>query len=266
MNVAREDIIARLRPSVEKQLTCVERQTGLQVRFSRLPTTSHVAATYTFNPHDNVATVGLASKWKDVDVAHELLHMQLELVEGFSVLAWRRNVAITDALNAAMQKLRTLPDDEVVHERLVAAGFQLDGEVLKPQIFDDRCKTVPKRLRSAYSLKNDGMAHLDPFEFGDYYRASLYVQVQLIRDKYSEMLFAERLTVLDDFLESFRRFRPRQHRKANRILQLFQEYNVQTIDGHSQILVQLTQLEKLVQDMGISSYSKQNGKYILPWP
>jgi hypothetical protein len=266
MYIARDDIIARLRPDVRDQLTLIEHTTELKVRFARLPGTSHVDATYTFNPQENVPTVGLATKWEDVDVAHELIHMQLELVDGYKVLAWRRNVMITDALSVAMQALRGLTDDEVVHARLLGAGFELDGEVLKHQLFDDRCKTIPTRLRSASSLKNDGMAHLDCFGFGDLYRAILFVQVQLIRDGYSDMLSAERLTVLDNFLNAFSISRPRQYRKAKRILRMFQEHDVQTIDGHSEILVELTSLEKVNKHMGVSSYYKENRSYILPWP
>lgn len=266
MDIARDDVIARLRPAVRDQLTLIEHTTGLKVRFARLPRTSPVDATYTFNPHENVPTVGLSTKWEDVDVAHELFHMQLELVDGYKVLAWRRNVRITDALDAATQVLRTLPDDEVVHACLLTAGFELDGEVLKHQLFDDRCITIPARLRSASSLKNDGMAHLDCFGFGDLNRARLFVQVQLIRDGYSDMLSAERLTVLDHFLDAFSISRPRQYRKAKRILRMFQEHDVQTIDGHAEILVELTALEKLNQYIGVSSYCQENKKYILPWP
>jgi len=266
MDISRDDVIEHLRPVVRDQLKLIEQTTGLKVRFVLLPGTSHVDATYTFNPHENLPTIGLATKWEDVDVAHELVHMQLELVDGYKVLAWRRNVKITGALDAAMRALRILPDDEVVHARLLASGFELDGEILKHQLFDDRCKTIPARLQSASSLKNDGMAHLDCFGFGDLYRAILFVQVQLIRDGYSYILSAERLTVLDHFLDAFSISRPRQYRKAKRILQMFQEHDVQTIYGHSEILVELTALEKVNQYMGVSSYYRENKNYILPWP
>jgi len=266
MDVTREVIISRLRPVVRDRLMSIENITGLKVRFVSLPRTSHINATYTFNPYENVPIVGLSDKWEDDDVAHELVHMQLELVDGYKVLAWRQNIKITDALEAAMKALRTLPDDEVVHSRLLSAGFELDGEVLKCQLFDDRCKIVPDRLRSASSLKNDGMAHLDSFGFGDLYRAILFVQVKLIRDGYSDILSTERLTVLDDFLNSFSISRPRQYRKAKCILQMFMENDVQTIDGHSENLVKLIEMEKINQYMGNSSYHQKNGKYILPFP
>jgi hypothetical protein len=266
MDIPRDDVLLRLRPGIRDLVELVEGQSGLQVRFATLPVAAHVVATYGFDPHTNVATVSLASGWEDVDVAHEITHMQLELLEGFGVLAWRQGVQITPSLDAAMREIRTLPDDEVVHARLVAAGLKLDGEVLKPQVFDDRCKTVPNNLRAARSLRNDGMAHCDAFGFGDFYRASLFVQVQLIREKHAATLSAARLAVLDDFIECFRRSRPRQHRKATAILGLFGEHNVQTLDGHAEILCQLSRMEKVDEYMGLSSYRKQGGKYILPWP
>lgn len=109
MEIARDDVLTRLRSSVGDLLASVEDATGLQVRFTRLPSTSHVVAKYAFNPHENSATVGLGTHWEDVDVAHELLHMQLELVESFKVLAWRRNVTPIHALDAAMRTLRMVP-------------------------------------------------------------------------------------------------------------------------------------------------------------
>ena len=135
---------------------------------------------------------------------------------------------------------------------------------MKPQLFDDRCTTVPNRLRLGSSLKNDGMAHLDRFGYGDFYRATLFVQVKLISQTYTHSLSADRLELLKSFLDAFKGYRPRQHRKAQRILQSFRENDVQTTDGHAKILIELTEMEKLDQFMGISSYCEHNGKFILP--
>ncbi len=51
MDIARDDVISRLRPAVRDQLTLIEHAIGLKVRFARLPRTSQVDPTYTFNPH-----------------------------------------------------------------------------------------------------------------------------------------------------------------------------------------------------------------------
>jgi hypothetical protein len=132
----RSDVIDNLDSRVVTILHEVESATDLQVQFQTL-TGSYVAAQYGFDPHSNTATVSLRSDWEDVDIAHELMHMKLELVEGFAVLAWRNDVSQTKAIEAAFGRVRGYVDDEVVHSRLVQEGFTLDGDVLKSQIFDD---------------------------------------------------------------------------------------------------------------------------------
>ena len=194
------------------------------------------------------------------------MHVQLELVDGYSVLAWRHGIPQTPSVLAAMATIRTFPDDELVHSRLVADGFKLDGEVLKPQLFDDRCTKVPCYLREGKSLRHDGMGHLDTFGYGDLYRATLFVQARRVRDRYSDLLSSEPLALLDDFLNTFARFRPRQHRRALSILQLLKDYDVHTVDGHAMILAGLVTAENLGQFVGLSSYVKDNGRYHLPWP
>lgn len=266
MSIPRNDVLDRLRPKIVKDLASLEHATGLQVRFSRLPATASVMAMYGFDPHTNSVTISLRHDWDDVEVAHELTHMRLELFDGFSVLAWRQNVKQTPVLEKAMQHLRAFSDDEVVHSRLVSSGYRLDGEVLRNQLFDGRCIIVPKQLRSASSLKNDGMAHLDTFGYGDLYRAMMFVQVELIRHNYSDMLSADRRRLIDDFLDTFKRFRPRQHRKARTILKLFHQHDVQTTQGHAKILTELSKIEKVDQFIGVTSYRKENDKFILPFP
>lgn len=266
MDIPRQEVLPRLRPLVAALLATIEDATDLQVRFSRLPATSHVSAGYAFDPHNNAATVSLGTSWDDVDVAHELTHMQLELVERYSVLAWRTPDSQTTSRYAIMQTIRGFTDDEVVHSRLRTAGFRLDGEILRPQLFADRCVTVPSNLRAARSLKNDGMAHQDQSGCGDLYRAMLFVQCHLIRTNHVDSLGKERLDVLDDFLAAFRRFRPRQFRKARAILDTFQRHDVHSVTGHAAILRELAAAEEVDQSMGLCVYRKEGGRYVLPWP
>jgi len=138
----RSDVIGNLDSRVVPILDEVEAATDLQVQFQNL-TGTYVVAQYRFDPHSNTPTVFLRSDWVDVDVAHELMHMKLELVEGFAVLAWRSDVSRTNAIEAAFGRVRGYVDDEVVHSRLVQEGFTLDGEVLKSQIFDDIYTNIP---------------------------------------------------------------------------------------------------------------------------
>lgn len=259
-------LLARLRPTVKALIAELEAATDLHIRFVKLPISSEVLATYAFDPHSQIATIAVCDNAEDVDVAHELTHMRLELMETYKVLAWRSASSQTMEREATMRTIRNFIDDEVVHSRLVAAGFRLDGEVIRPKLFDDRCITIPNHLRAAKSLKNDGMAHQDKFGCGDLYRALLYVQCYFLRANYEEALTQERLDLLDDFVDTFRRFRPRQLRKAQSILSVFESHNVQSVEGHAEILRALAELEKVDQFMGISAYRKQNGMYVLPYP
>ena len=65
---------------------------------------------------------------------------------------------------------------------------------------------------------------------------------------------------------AFARFRARQHRLALRMLELFEHHDVSTADGHAMILAELATTGSVSQFMGVSSYVRQKGRYILPWP
>ena len=81
-------VFSKLRKQVEDSLLTLEQASGLKVEFESLPDSSNVVAQYRFTPFDR-PRIYLKSNWEDVDVAHELMHMRLELIEGYSVLAWR---------------------------------------------------------------------------------------------------------------------------------------------------------------------------------
>lgn len=126
----RDDVIGKLSRCIGTILNDIETTSKLQVEFKALDK-SYVVAQYNYNPHTSTATILLRSDWEDVDVAHELMHMKLELVEGFAVLAWRKGVSQTNAIESAFGHIRTYVDDEVVHLHLAKQGFVVDGEVLK---------------------------------------------------------------------------------------------------------------------------------------
>jgi hypothetical protein len=262
----RDNIMSRLRPSVKNLLSKVEENTGLQVRFESLPSGSYVAAEYRFDPIRNTATVFLGDRWEDVDVAHELTHMELELVEGYHVLAWRRNVVSTSRVEIAFGRVRTYVDDEVVHARLVGDGYELEGEVLRPQLFDDVYTNVPRYLEEFRPRPEDGMAHLDSVGYGDLCRSSFLVQAELILESYGQDLSDDRLERVKHFIETFRAHRGQETAKADEILGLFKRYDVQSVEGHKQILLQWAGMEHLDQFVGISAYRCQAGRFILPWP
>jgi hypothetical protein len=201
----RSDVIDNLDSRVVTILDEVESATDLQVQFQTLAR-SYVVAQYRFDPHSNTATVFLQSdyEYEHVDIAHELMHMKLELVEGFAVLAWRSDVPQTDAIEAAVRRVRAYVDDEVVHSRLVQAGFTLDGEVLKSQIFDDIYTKVPRYLQNLRPRPDDGMAHLDGFGYGELCRSSFLVQAELICKNYGSALSDAHRKKVQRFVSAFR--------------------------------------------------------------
>jgi hypothetical protein len=261
----RSDILATLRPQIRDLLLDVETITGLEVQFEPLQD-SHVIAQYTFDPQTNTPTVSLGSKWEDVDVAHELMHMRLELVEGYYVLAWRHGVARLRETEAAFSWVRKYVDDEVVHARLAEQGYQVDGEVLKPQLFDDIYTRVPRYLRKRRPYQDDGMAHLDRYGYGDLCRSAFLVGAELVLQSYGGSLPSDRLKRVKRFIKEFRIYRGEEAKKADKILALFRQNDVQSVDGHKEILREWAGLEGLDQFVGISAYRSESGGFILPCP
>lgn len=261
----RSDVISNLGSRVATILDEVETAPGLQIQFQTL-TGSYVVAQYRFDPHSNTATVFLRSDREDVDVAHELLHMKLELVEGFAVLAWRSGVSQTTAVEAAFGRVRGYVDDEVVHSRLVQKGFTLDGEVLKSQLFDDIYTKVLRYLQNLRPRPDDGMAHLDCFGYGELCSSSFLVQAELICKNYSGALSDAHRKKVKRFVSAFRTHRSSKASKADEVLRLFEDNDVMTMAGHKEILESWARLEALDGFVGPSIYTKQGNRYILPWP
>lgn len=259
------DVTGNLDNRVVTILDEVEAATDLQVQFQTL-NESYVVAQYRFDPHSDTATLFLRSDWEDVDVAHELMHMKLELVENFAVLAWRSKVSRTNAIEAAFGRIRGYVDDEVVHSRLVQQGFTLDGEVLKSQIFEDIYTKVPRYLQKLRPRPDDGMAHLDGSGYGEFCRSSFLVQAELICKNYSGALSDAHRKKAQRFISAFRTHRSPEARRADEVLGLFEGNNVMTVAGHKEILELWARLEALDGLVGTSIYTRQGNRYILPWP
>jgi len=261
----RSDVIGKLGCRVSTMLNEVEKACGLQVRFQALAG-SCVVAQYRYDPHTSTPTVFLRFDWEDVDVAHELMHMRLELVEGYAVLAWRSGVSQTAAVESAVTRVRAYVDDEAVHSRLAQQGFVVDGEVLKPQLFDDIYTRVPRYLTKRCPRQRDGMAHLDGVGYGELCRSSFLVQAELVRSNYSAILSDSHRKKVQRFIDAFRTYRSVEAAKAEQVLDLFRKNDVTTMAGHRQVLESWAQLEGLDSFVGASTYTKQGKRYVLPWP
>jgi hypothetical protein len=261
----RSEVIENLDKRVSSFLKEVESRTNIQVQFTTLKK-SFVVAQYLFDPHSNSATVLLSADWEDVDIAHELMHMFLELVEGFAVLAWRKHIHKTEAIESAFGRVRTYVDDEIVHSHLMKKGFKVDGEVLKPQIFDNIYTEVPRLLINLKPRSEDGMSHLDKFGYGELCRSAFLVQAELIKKKYYKSLSNVHKKKLIQFIQAFRKYRSPEARKADEILKIFENNDITTLKGHKEILQSWAKKENLDRFVGPTVYSKIGPHYLLPWP
>jgi hypothetical protein len=262
----REAILEFARPDIRRLLEDTEAVTGLRVEVVALPDDTNVAAKYFFDTRTSTPRVMFRADWEDVDVAHELMHMRIELVDGYHVLAWRRGVERTKEIEAAFGRVRTYIDDDVVHARLAAAGYRVDGEVLKPPLFDSIYTECARNLEEGRPRARDGMGHLDPIGRGDLCRAAFLVQAELIIERYADVLPPARLALARRFVRAFRANRKREAAKADRVLALFEEYDVMTPEGHLEILNGWARMEGLDKFVGASAYRRRGERYILPWP
>jgi hypothetical protein len=263
----RRQFVQNARPAIRRLLADTERRVGLRVTFIPLPAGDSVVARCIYNPFKNEAQIQLRTGWEDVDVAHELMHTRMDLLEGFSLLAWRRDVPHTEATEAAFARVQTYVNDEVVHAHLLKLGLRLDGEILRPPLFDDIYANVARYLEEGRNHPNDGLAHLDKLGRGPLCRAAFLVQAELILKNYRRQLPAHRVEQAERFISAFRTHRPEETAKADAVLALFRRYDVQQSAGQREILARWAQLEDLEKFVGVSAYQKTaRGNFILPFP
>lgn len=260
------NLIGGCRESISKLLALVQQATQLEIRFTTLPSDAGVFAQYYFDPHKQIPTIRLGNSATDVDVAHELIHMQLELVDGFSVPGWRHGVDHFNGAESAFGLIRSYVDDEVVHRRLLDLGLTFDGEIIRPPFFEDICTTVPVHLNRGAARALDGMTHLDGIGCGHLRRMCFLIQGELIRKNYSGQVTPDHNNRLTLFLDTFRNWRRPESLLADVVLEWFSDYDVQTAAGHHEIVSHWLEFESLLGYVGMSHYQKTNGKFLLPWP
>ncbi len=260
VTIDRPTVVANLRDSIQVQLNQIEQELGMPIQFESLA--SEVRAD--FGVPNRKPRIRLRADWQDVDVAHELTHAQMELLEGYNVLGW-----LPDGYSESRDKLvgwiRSYTDDEIVHSRLLEMGLSLDGEILSAALFQT-CDDIASRLRAR--KKDDGFGKADGWgkAHGSFYRAIRFVQASLLVEKFGEGLAQGRLKSLGDFLEAFRKSHPLLAHKGDTILEVFHANEVTTVAGHAAILKRLCEMEGVSQYVGLTAYQRQGDGYILPMP
>ena len=259
----RAEMLAKCRPQVRDLLAQTEAELLVPVRYRRLDDHDHVAAATYYDPEAGEARVLLRKDAEDVDLAHELQHLRLDLVDRFTVIAWRQGVEKNPGVLQQFATIRTYIDDEIVHARLVRMGFRLDGEVIRPPLFDSIYAGAGQRLAKGKPRSDDGMSHDDLLGGGAVRRTAFLVQAELIRQNYAARLSPEHLAALERFVAAFRAHRPEESALADQVLALFREHDVMTAAGHQAISDGWLRLAGLEQAAGSTRYRT---KYVLPWP
>lgn len=247
-------MLRNLPTRIKTHFLTLEQETGLNIEVVSLPSNCTVISQYQFIPSPaNKPIIMLRNDWAPEDVAHELKHMEMELIDGYYVLAWRMHVQQSNAIEEAMSKVRNTADDEVIHTRLLAEGFRLDGEVIKSIRFDVLYPDVITEI-------NAGRTQFEEI----FYRE--LVQAELMLKSYRNKLKCRHRKVTNRFIDAFRLHLSIEAQKADLVLALFNQYNVQTINGHKAIITSWAQMEGLDIFVGASRYIRQGSGFMLPWP
>jgi hypothetical protein len=263
----RASFFQNTRPSISNLLAETEIQIGQRVVFIASPDSDTVAARCIYDTARHEPRIFLRKDWQDIEVAHELIHVRMDLIEGFAMLAWRRDVERAEAISAAFGRLQTYVKDEVVHARLIKMGLKIDGEVIRPSLFDSVYRNAALYLDEGRDRPNDGMAHLDKLGYGPLCRVCFLVQAELILKNYREQFPAGRVELAERFIRAFRKHRKEESAKADVVLELFRKNDVQSPSGQDEILRAWAKMEGLDKFVGVSSYRKdQESRYTLPFP
>jgi hypothetical protein len=263
----RRAFLEKARPAVAELLADAERRSGVTATFLPLPDNAPVGASFVYDTARHEAQVCLRKGWEDVDAAHEIVHFRLDLVEGESKLAWRRDVPRTEAAGAAFGRVQTYVEDEIVHARLAAMGLSVDGEIYRPPLFDSLYADAARRLEAGRERPDDGMAHLDKKGYGALARTCFLVQAELLLKNYRAKLPPKRVEQTERFIKAFRAHRAEEAARADSVLALFAKHDVMTPGGHREILKAWAAMEGLDTFVGVTAYRKESeGRYVLPYP
>lgn len=263
----RADFLRLARPSVSNILTDTEQKIGTPVVFVKLPDNDAVSARFIYDTATFEPRILLRKGWDDAEVAHELQHARMDLVDRLPMLAWRRGVARTPEIEAAFGRLQTYVKDEIVHARLAETELAFDGEVIRANLFDNVYEKVTRHLEAGRDHANDGMAHLDKSGHGTLVRVCFLLQAELLLKNHRARLPARRIEQTEKFIRAFRAHRKPEAAVADAVLELFRTHDVNTPEGHREILVRWTKLATLEKFVGPSSYARRpDGRYTLPFP
>lgn len=259
----REEMLGKCRPAIKRLFLETEAALRSTIELRPLEGDGPVLAASVYDGETSAPTIFARQDAMDVDIAHELMHLRLDLLDRFSVLAWRRDVKHDRAVEGAFGRIRSYVDDDIVHRRLVALGLQPDGEVIRPPLFDRLYAPAADNLDRGAVRGKDGMGHLDPIGHGALCRAAFLVQAEQILAQYGTRLSPDHRAKTERFIRAFRATRAEESALADRILALFAANDVDTDAGHQAISDGWVALEGLASFVGSTRYEV---RYALPFP
>jgi hypothetical protein len=263
----RSEFLEKARCSIRELLLETESQIGTRIAFVALPKDDPVSARFLYDTRLQEAQVQLRPGWEDVDVAHELIHTHMDLMDRFPMLAWKRGAQRLLSSEIAFARLQTYVKDEIVHARLVKMGLRLDGEVFRPPLFDSLYTRAAECLEKNPNTANDGLAHLDKAGLGVLCRACFLLQAELLLKNYRDLLPVGRVQQTERFIRAVRQHRPREAAHADTILKILEQHDIATREGHRGALLAWAKLEGIDHVVGASCYQKSDGgKFLLPFP
>lgn len=262
----RDQCLGQCRPQVRRFYATIEKGIGQPMVFLQLPDNAQNNASCIYDTAKGEARISVRRDVREYEIAHELTHFQIDLVDRFSTLAWRRGAVRDPAIDAAFSRIKTYVDDDIVHRRLVKMGFRPDVEVLNPLLFDSLYAPAAELLEKGAPRERDGLGHLDKFGRGTLCRAAFLVQAEQILAQYGKRLSADHRAKTERFIRAVRAHRPEEAAVADQVLTLFAKHEVNTDAGHQAILEGWIKLEKLDSVLGISRFEPRDGRLILPWP
>ena len=262
----RDQSLGKCRPKVRRFCEEVEKGVGQPTVFIQFPDNAPNAAACIYDTRLGQPRISVRRDAREYEIAHEFTHFQIDLVERFSTVAWRRGAAHDPAIEAASGRIKTYVDDDIVHRRLVKLGFKPDVEVLNPLLFDTLYAPAAGRLEKGEPRERDGLSHLDKLGRGTLCRAAFLVQAEQILAQYGKQLSADHRAKTERFIRAVRTHRPGEAAVADQVLALFAKNDVNTDAGHQAILEGWIAIEKLNPYLGISRFEPRDGRLILPWP
>ena len=253
-------VIPHLRDSIRAYLIDVEERAGTQVVFQQVPHPPEFIASYVYDTSRGLPCIRLAYPERDCEVAHEVGHMEHELLRGFAIFEGCERPCCVERARCLIQGA---VNDEAVHHRLAELGLKFSGCVVGRGSLES-FRDVAERLKAKQTRPYDGMAHSDRLGRGTLYRAKRFIWALRLLNECREYLSPDEQRDIARFIKHFRLQRKPEAKYAERVYSWFRRFDVLTADGSAQVLRRWAELEGIGEYGRVERYhAKSHGGYEL---